>query len=45
VDDDPPGETGKTAVCAKCGIDSVIGELSGFPITPEFLEKMNRCWF
>jgi hypothetical protein len=42
---DPPGETGKTALCAKCGIDSVIGDLSGFPITHEFLERMNRYWF
>jgi hypothetical protein len=42
---DPIGEEGKTALCAKCGIDSVIGDRSGFPITPEFLERMNRYWF
>ena len=34
-----------TAICPYCGIDSVIGESSGFPITKEFLEKMNRYWF
>jgi len=34
-----------TAVCPHCGIDSVIGESSGFPITPEFLERMHRYWF
>jgi hypothetical protein len=35
----------QTALCAKCGIDSVIGAKSGFPITPEFLAEMNRYWF
>jgi len=42
---DPIGEEGKTALCAKCGIDSLIGDRSAFPITPEFLERMNRYWF
>jgi dihydrofolate reductase len=34
-----------TALCPKCGIDSVIGSQSGFPITEEFLEEMRRYWF
>lgn len=34
-----------TALCPYCGIDSVIGESSGFPITKEFLEKMYKYWF
>lgn len=34
-----------TAVCPYCGIDSVIGESSGFPITEEFLERMHKRWF
>lgn len=34
-----------TAICPYCGIDSVIGESSGFPITVEFLEKMYKEWF
>ena len=34
-----------TAVCPHCGIDSVIGESSGYPITREFLEEMNKYWF
>ncbi|WP_226680024.1 cytoplasmic protein [Sutcliffiella horikoshii] len=38
-------DQGQTAVCPHCGIDSVIGESSGFPITKEFLEKMNQAWF
>ena len=36
---------GKTAICPKCDIDSVIGESSGFPITKEFLIAMNKEWF
>lgn len=34
-----------TALCPYCGIDSVIGESSSFPITPEFLKAMHRYWF
>lgn len=34
-----------TAICPYCGIDSVIGESSGYPITKEFLKKMNEYWF
>lgn len=34
-----------TAICPYCGIDSVIGESSGYPITEEFLEAMNKRWF
>lgn len=39
------GLTGETAICPRCGIDSVIGSESGFPITAEFLEKMHARWF
>jgi hypothetical protein len=35
-----------TAVCPRCGIDSVLGDASGYPIKdPEFLGGMNRFWF
>lgn len=34
-----------TALCPYCGIDSVIGESSGYPITREFLRKMHDRWF
>ena len=34
-----------TAICPYCYVDSVIGESSGFPITKEFLKKMNEHWF
>ena len=39
--EDPAG----TAVCPYCGVDAVIGQHSGDPITQEFLEKMKRYWF
>jgi hypothetical protein len=34
-----------TAVCPYCGIDSVIGENSGFSVTELFLKGMNKEWF
>jgi hypothetical protein len=47
----PPGrierwlDDNDTAVCPECGIDSVIGSASGFPISNEFLQEMRRYWF
>ena len=38
-------DDGQTAQCAKCGIDSVIGSSSSFPITAEFLQEMHKYWF
>lgn len=38
-------ESDKTALCPYCGIDSVIGSASGYPITHEFLERMKQHWF
>ena len=35
----------QTALCPHCGIDSVIGDKSGYPITPAFLAQMNKAWF
>jgi hypothetical protein len=35
---------GQTAVCPKCGIDSIIGSESGYPLTDEFLARMNQHW-
>jgi hypothetical protein len=40
--DEPKG--GQTAICPKCGIDSVVS--SDLPITDEiFLDEMNKYWF
>lgn len=47
----PPSELedwvgdGDTALCPRCGIDSVIGSASGYPIEREFLKKMHDYWF
>lgn len=44
IDENDCDERG-TAICPKCGVDAVIGESSGFPITKEFLTEMRRKWF
>lgn len=38
-------DKGDTALCPHCGIDSVIGSESKFPITKDFLKKMSDHWF
>jgi hypothetical protein len=35
----------QTAPCPRCGIDCVIGDKSGFAITPKFLAEMSKAWF
>jgi hypothetical protein len=42
---DELGGEGTTALCPKCGIDAVIGDRSGFAVSPEFLRKMRSYWF
>ena len=34
-----------TARCPHCGVDAVLGESSGYPITKEFLTEMHAAWF
>lgn len=38
-------DEGQTALCPKCGIDSVIGDRSGFAISEPFLSTMKTYWF
>ncbi len=38
-------DTSGTAICPYCGVDSIIGLYSGYPITHEFLNEMNDHWF
>ena len=45
IEDSNPCDKTGTAICPYCGIDSVIGESSGYPITLEFLTEMNQYWF
>lgn len=35
----------RTALCPRCGIDSVLGSGSGVPITSEFLGRMKDAYF
>lgn len=36
---------GCTALCPRCGIDSVIGAASGYTVTRDFLGQMKKHWF
>jgi hypothetical protein len=38
-------DDGTTAICAHCGMDSVIGSGSGFQLSHRFLQPMNDRWF
>ena len=45
ADETQINETGDTALCPRCGIDSVLGSASGYPITLGFLTRMREYWF
>lgn len=38
-----PGE--ETAICPRCGIDSVLPDASGIPLDRDFVAEMHRYWF
>ena len=38
-------DNGTTGLCPHCGVDAILSESSGYPITKEFLQKMQRHWF
>lgn len=39
-------DRGVTALCPECGIDSVIGNASGYPVEEKhFLKAMRGYWF
>ena len=42
---DNDGRGDKTALCPKCGIDSVLGDATFVELTPELLELMNMMFF
>ena len=44
IDEDASG-IGRTALCPKCGIDSVSGSASGYAINEDFLKRMHDYWF
>ena len=37
-------DDGQTALCPHCGMDCVLGEASGYELTPRFLEQMRERW-
>ena len=39
------GISGRTALCPICGIDSVLPDSIGVPLTLTLLEEMNQVWF
>lgn len=38
-------DDGVTALCPRCGVDSVIGSASGIELNAEFLKAMRDYWF
>src|SRR5438094_4089551 len=34
-----------TVVCPYCAVDSILGSMSGYPLTKDFLAEMNGRWF
>lgn len=44
VDENEAG-VGQCAICPHCGVDSVLGSASGFPIQNSFLKMMHQYWF
>jgi len=36
---------GQTALCPRCGIDSVISEAAGFVLSESFLAQLKARWF
>ena len=38
-------ESGQTAQCPHCSIDSVVGDASGYTINRTLLKNMHRLWF
>lgn len=34
-----------TALCPECGIDAVLGDASGYPLTNDFLSGMRLRWY
>lgn len=43
--DTTPASPDETALCPRCGSESVIGDKSGYPIDPGFLMRMHEAWF
>ncbi len=44
VDEDSSGQ-GQTALCPRCGVDTVIGSKSGVPVEQGSLAELRSYWF
>ncbi|MFP2929310.1 hypothetical protein ACLESO_29735 [Pyxidicoccus sp. 3LG] len=42
--DEDDADVGQTALCPECGLDTVLGSGSGFPLTEDFLRQMQAYW-
>ncbi len=42
---DPAAANAQTALCPKCGSESVMGDKSGYKIDAQFLGRMHEAWF
>lgn len=43
--DKPDTANAETALCPRCGSESVIGDSSGYEINPTFLSRMHEAWY
>jgi hypothetical protein len=43
--DDPDAANAETALCPRCGSESVMGDKSGYEINTQFLGRMHEAWF
>jgi hypothetical protein len=43
--ENPDAASAETALCPRCGSEALLGDTCGYPITPDFLNRMNQSWF
>ena len=43
--DNPDAASAETALCPRCGSEALIGDRSGYHLSPDFLGRMNQAWF
>jgi hypothetical protein len=42
---DAASSSTETALCPRCGSEALLGDRAGYPLTPDFLSRMNQAWF
>lgn len=38
-------DNGHTSLCPHCGVDAVLGDMAGFPLSEESLKNAQDYWF